>query len=313
MSPRKLVALAAAGVAIAGTAVVVVLAAAGDGEPPSAPLEADAVVLRTEITPARLLSGDRTTAIVELTVDTGRGDPAKIEVAPVFRPFYRVGAVTVERAELGSRLVARYRYPIQCVVRACAPGASTGPLALPIGLVRYTPREGDVVSLPLEWPQVEIVSRLSADELRAVQLAPADLSAVQDLDAVPEPGFRGGPALYGWLFVGLAAVLLLAVGGTVAWRLWPRGERVVPLETRPAVPPLRAALDGVESSLADDDVEPRRAALEELARQLAGEGDEELAREARRLAWSRSGPEADRVRTLLARAAARGERPAEAG
>jgi hypothetical protein len=308
---RAILAALALGVAVAAVVAIVVLAAGRESAPSAPPPGGDAVELRTEITPSRMLAGDQATAVVELTVDTRRVDPAKIEVATVFRPFYRVGDIAIERDELGDRLVVRYRYPIQCVVRACAPGASPEPLTLPIGLVRYTPREGDVVSLPLEWAPVQILSRLTPDDFRAIQFAPADLAADQDLDAVPAPAFRGGPLLLGWLFVGLAAVIVLAVGGFVAWRTWPRGERGVAAEAVPALPPLQAALDGVEASLDEND-ERRRAALGELARRLVEAGDDELGREARRLAWSRSGPEPDRVRALLSRADAHRDGCAEA-
>lgn len=312
MRRRALLAALAAILSVAAVAVAVALAVSG-GDAPAVPPSADAAVeLRTSVTPARLFFGDVATAVVELAIDVRRVDPAKIEIGAVFRPFYRAGNVTVERAELGDRLVVRYRYPLQCVVRACAPGPTGRLLQLPIGLVRYAPREGDVVSLPLEFPPVEIVTRLTEEDVRAIQFAPSELSADQALDSVPRPEARAGDRLIGWLLVGGACAIVLGIGGSLAMRLWPRAETEMPVESRASRPPLDVALDAVLASLEEGE-ERRRAALAGLARQLAKTGDDELGREARRLAWSRSGPELDRIRNLLARVGSRRGRSVEAG
>lgn len=296
MSRHVALALAALAAGLAGAAVVVAVAATRGAQPRLAPPAGDAVQVATALEPGRILFGDRVTAVVEVTVDRRRVDPSRIEVAAFFRPFYRNGAVRTERTELGDTLVVRYRYPIQCVVRACAVSGEERAFTLPVGLVRYTPREGDVVSLPLTWPALQVASRLSPGELAAMAGSPSLLAADADLESLPPLGGRDG-TLLGWLFAGFAALLALVLGAAAGLRLRPaRLPRV--REPEVALAPLPAAIAAARRSL-DRDEDERRAALDLLARRLDEAGEPEHAREARRLAWSQTGPERPRVEALL--------------
>lgn len=284
--------------AVAAVVAVVVLAVSGGQAPELAPPPGDPVALATSVTPHRLFPGDVASAVVEVTVDNARVDPAKVEVAAVFRPFYRAGAVVLERSELGQTTILRFRYRLQCVVRACAPGRLAEPVDLPIGLVRYAPREGAVVSLPLDWPPIELVTRLEAGDFRSIAASPSALAGeVERSLASASP--RGGPLLLGWLLVGAGAILLLAVAGMLGRALWPAPAAGAQEEEVEILGPLEAAIGAAEASLTGTE-EGRRAAFAELARRLTESDREAMSVEARRLAWSAEGPSDADARSLLA-------------
>ncbi len=291
---RVLLALGA--LATVGGVVALVLIAADDPEPELAPPAADPVVMEATVTPTRYEFGDRLVAQMELLVDSTRVDPASVVPAVFFRPFRRIGPIDTERRDLGSTTVLRFDYHIQCVDRACVPRAAERAIELPLGLVRYSPREGDVVTLPVEWPSVEVSSSLSSGVRGDVALRPATLAADAQTDTLPPLHFRGGSGLLGWLLVGAAAAIVLALGGWVAWRAWPRRTAVRSVE--PEQPPLEAALERVDHALAVGGEDERRAALDVLARRLDEAGQGGLAGDARRLAWSEPGPQPDLAAAL---------------
>jgi hypothetical protein len=285
--------------AVGGAVALVVIAAGGGAEPRVAPPAGDPVEMETSVTPSHYLFGDALLAEVRLSIDRTRVDPATVVSVPVFRPFQRVGAVEIEREDLGDRSILHFRYPLQCVARGCVPDGDEKVLDLPLGFVRYTPRQGDNVTLPLSFPSVTVETRLSDDVRRDIEARPATLAAQAPPDELPELPFRGGPSLLGWLLVGAAAAILLAVGGWLAWRLWPRRVAAEPMVTAAPLPPVPAALALVEGALAGGEPE-RRIALDELARRLRDYGETELADEATRLAWSEDGPQRDSAAQLAA-------------
>jgi hypothetical protein len=272
--------------------------ASDDPQARVAPPGGDPVALETTVSPSRYMFGDRLLAEVELTIDSTRVDPDSVVAAVPFRPFRRIGPIETERLDLGRTTVLRFDYHIQCVDRACVPRAAERAFDLPIGLVRYSPREGDVVTLPVSWPQIEVASQLSSIIRGDGLVRPSSLSAQVETDNLPPLSFRGGPHLLGWLLIGAAAALLLGLGGWLAWRLWPR-QAVQTRVEEPEQRPLEAALVRVEHALLRGDEDERRASLDVLARGLSQAGEPELARDARRLAWSEPGPQMDRAAELV--------------
>ena len=149
---RALVLGVVVAVALGAVAAFVAFGLSRDGAVPSVASPAgDPVVVGTVIQPSAGLAGDRLTADLTVTVDRTRVDPSSVEVGAFFRPFQRVEPTAVERTDVGETTVIRFRYPIQCIARGCAVDATERTFELPIGIVRYTVRGGDVVSLPLEW------------------------------------------------------------------------------------------------------------------------------------------------------------------
>jgi hypothetical protein len=287
--------------AAVGGVVALVVLASGDREVQVAPPTGDPVVMDVSVSPSRYAFGERLVAEIELVIDSTRVDPGSVVTAAVFRPFRRLGPRESERLDLGRTTVLRFHYLIQCVDRACVPGAAERVIELPLGFVRYSPRQGDVVTLPLEWPTVEVASDLSPGVRSDVDLRPSALVAQAQADELPPLRMRGGSQLLGWLLVGAAALIVLAVGGWLAWRLWPR--RSVPVVSEePEQRPLEVALARIDRALANGGDEERRAALDVLARRLGQAGEIDLAGDARRLAWSEAGPQPDLVEALASAA-----------
>jgi hypothetical protein len=170
-------------------------------------------------------------------------------------------------------------------------------VTLPIGLVRFTPRQGDVVSLPLTWPDVSIATRLSAEQERELRDRPGALLLDGATSDAPRVAYGTSPTLVGWLMAGAAALIVLVLGGLAVRKLAIRRERPAAAEPAvPVLPPLEAALDAVGGAEAEPD---RRTALDELARLLADAERPALSRDARRLAWSQGGPQVADVEQLV--------------
>ena len=290
------VAIIAAVAAIAGIGAIVALGLTRGGSAPSvAPPSGDPVEVTTAVEPSPALAGDRLVADLTLRVDTTRVDPGAIDVGAFFRPFRQVGRTAVEQIDRGATTILHYRYPLQCIDRACSLGeASERTIDLPVGLVRYSPRDGDVVSLPLTWPGVTFSTRLSAEQRADIGSRPLALSAAQG-DQVPQLVPVGRATAIGWTLLGVAAAILLAVAVLIALSLRSLRARVRVEPEEPRGSSLASALAALED--AGDD-EGRRIALDALALRLGEAGEDRLARDARRLAWSRGGPDAAEVATL---------------
>ena len=295
---RRWLALGVGLTACAAVAAIVTLVLTGGGEPVVAPPADDPVALATSLSPERGLFGDRFLAEVELTIDTGRVDPATAKVAAFFRPFRRIGAIRVERTDLGRTTVLRYSYLIQCVDRSCAGEGGDRTFTLPQGLVQYVSREGGSESLELSFPAVSVGSRLSPEALRDIRAQPSALQPRAG-SALPPISYSGSPAVLGWLLVGAGALIVLALGALLASRVRATSAAAVTAEAGALeASALGEALTLVEQALDGDD-EDRRAALDELALELDRAGLPDLSRDARRLAWSRSGPEPGVTATLV--------------
>ncbi len=296
----RLLPLAAVTAALAGVAAIVAIALLGGSDDRLVPPGGEPVAITTSITPERALFGDRLDASLSVTIDATRVDPATVEVAAFFRPFRRVGPIERTRTDLGDTVVLEYAYPIQCVDRGCVPAGGAEALELPVGVVRYAARGEPIASLPVTWPAVSLASRLSAEQLAALRAQPEELALDGDVDDPPPVAYGITPPVLGWLLVAVGALAVLAAGCWLAWRLRApaRAEKRTDAPA-PELPPLAAAVEGVERALGDGDEAARRAALDSLALELGRTGQAELARGARRLAWSRAVPDGAAASQLL--------------
>jgi hypothetical protein len=143
------------------------------------------------------------------------------------------------------------------------------------------------------WPAVSIASR----RLVRFQVRPLLAAHLRPLPAMTyrvRPGVLAAAALAGSI-----ALLLLAVGLLVPAlprRLGVRRPAWLKRRVRPLTP-LEQALARVRAAAANGGEDERRA-LEQLAVELAGTGEGDLARNARRLAWSPQRPPADGIEEL---------------
>jgi hypothetical protein len=287
---RRVVALAVGALALGG-AVAAVVAGLRAGGDPSLPAPAgEAVVLTATVTPARHLFGDSVTAELTLTVDEALVTPESIRFSPRFGPYRQRGRAETTRRDLGSTTVITYRYTLQCIDRACAPGGDEKELELPFSVLRYAHRELLGVIESVTWPPITVVSRFEPGDLEdpRLEVAPGDIAPA---------GFRADPSVLGWLLVGLAAALLLAVAAFAARKLWRSAPLPAVAPEAPAGPPLLVTLELIEAALEAGE-EERRTALDELARVLEGAGHADLARLVRRLAWSKRSPVAEEMREV---------------
>ena len=293
MSWRRLLAvgLVAAG---ACAAAAIVAAAIVGGSDLSVPAPARPVVAVAQISPQEHYPGDEVTATLDLSVNRALVDPADIEVQAGFRPYTRVAPVEIERTEAGEAVLVRYVYRLQCLDRACIMSAGTGPSSFAPAVVRYPDAVVGQATIAADWPPVTMSTRITAEDLSE----PSFRTAAEPV----APSYGIAPGLLGWLLAGGAAALVLVVSALTARRLW----RAAPAPS--AIPEAGTADESLQAALAEvgrtrtgeSDEDERRIALDTLARRLERDGSPELARDARRLAWSRASPEGKPLDDLCA-------------
>lgn len=276
-------------------------AAAADPVPP---VEAAGV-----LTPQILLFGDTLSARVDVTVDTARVDPDSVRVRADFAPWELVQPpVRAQRNGLGTAYVS-VTFVLRCLTSPCVPPRDTAPLDFDPALVTYA---GDG-RLDVTWPRLVVHSRIPDRGVAVGAAGGARRGAPQfpwqaDVVSLPAVSYRLPPgALLGLLLA--AGVLVALTGAWLAYRALPeRRAAPEPLPApppEPPLPPLERALVLLEDPYPEDGAADRRRALELVAEALAGR-DEELAANARALAWSEHVPPppltsglATRARTAL--------------
>ena len=243
----------------------------------------------TTVEPRGALVGDRVTATALVVVDADRIDPRSVRLDTRFAPFAVVGTTRTVDTGIGDAAFVRYRYSLQCLTVDCLTAMEVvregKTLSRPIPLRDATlvarTREGSTERVAVEWPSVNLRSRIDQRDIDLVATAPA---------AFRTPGitYRVSPTLVGWMTVGLAIGLILVGAWLIALAV--RGKRAV---RRLRIPD---HLSGVDRALAlldfareSGDVEGERRALERLAAELRDDGDLDGSEAARRLAWSREG------------------------
>jgi hypothetical protein len=291
MRLARIVVLVLAAVAVGAVAGLLVLER-GDGEQSERFGLGRTLQIRTSLEPRVHLFGDPVTAHVDLLFDQSRVEPNSIVVDAVFRPYERIGRERRENSDVGDTVRMRISYALQCLARACAPGAPRREIRFPPVRVLYLladvrSRANDIA----EWPPVDVASRLGPFDIQ---------EASWRADTEPPPvTYAVSP---GWLAAGLggASLALLLAAALLAWRLLERRRdadaEAVPLQARP---PLERALEHVRLAAANGDVPDRRRALERLARELDRVQADGLALRARRLAWSAGRPEREHVERLV--------------
>jgi hypothetical protein len=224
---------------------------------------------------------DPVTANVEAIVPTEQVDPAALEVAPQFAP-YRI--VSRSRSESSSRgmTTVRWRFRLMCLREACRPQPGEARVFdFPPVRISFRRRDGVPRVRRQEWHALRSVSRL--DEVEAAR---------ERLSARPHPlppvTYRVSPdRLSNGLL--LAAALLALLGAALIWRTF-SGFVVDSLFARKLarLGDVRRHLAVLRAAVARSDDEGQRKALDALSTSLGenGNGTDELAVGARRLAWS---------------------------
>jgi hypothetical protein len=244
-----------------------------------------AATASTAVSPAFPSFADRVTADVSVLVDPRRVDPHSVRVDARFTPYRALGSPQRSESASGSSTLVRYRYIIDCLVRECLP---RNPFVFPRARVRYRGQEAG--ELTAVWPQVLVVPRVQAEDLKLKQMR-------DGLRPLPRPSYRVSPVGLELALGGAAVLLVLGAGGLVI-RTRPRRAPASVPETNGALSPLETALVLVRQAASRDDAVMQRKALERLASELRRAGLPGLARSARRLAWSQREPRARSTNAL---------------
>jgi hypothetical protein len=293
----------------AGLALVVVVAAGcggGGGEESPAVPKFRAIGVSRSFEPKAAFWGQPVTAHVDVVVDHRKLDPARIRIVPKTFPYRPYTELSVSRRDSGNYTRLSYELAMRCLYYACLPKRIDYPGIIPYRdqavsrlqawHVYYddpkTHKPRHVVRV--YWPTLERVSNL---DLTDVQVTFQQSPGRVNLTLLPQVTYRLPPPLLAALIL-LVAAALLVFPAWVAVR-WLQSRRPPPPPPEPPLPPLERALRLVERARDRVDGEDRRQALEELAFRLDEAGRDELARSARRLAWSSPSPSPDSADELV--------------
>jgi hypothetical protein len=293
----KAAALAVA-IALGAVAFVVLVGRGWLREEPN-PLEGrTAVTLSRSLSPQSLLVGDRLTARLDVLVNREAADRESVRVEADFEP-YRILETERSESDSGGSARVRFVYRLVCLTEECLPEEARRTFAFGDARVTYRTSAGRTEALAVEWPTVEVASRLSDAERERPR--PRWKAAVRPL---PAASYRLDPDLLAALLLGAAALALLAGGALMANQVRPVVERARRAALRRLrarrreAPPLVRALVLIRQARASGGPVEQRKALERLARELRGQGEDRLAADAAALAWSPGAPQPGRIDEL---------------
>ena len=286
-------------------AAALVLALPGNADATRA--QSHDLVARVRLAPQSVLFGDLVTATVDVVVDRTRVDPRDVSVRTTLLPYRQLGRVLGSRTNVGNLTELRTTTRLDCLQPSCALPAARLRIKFPPALVFYRLRSGGPVRrVNIRWPPLVVDSRLDAQAVAQSKLLAFGAPWRADVATMPRVSYRADPALLEWGLLAVGVLLLAGGAGLVAVGVG-RGGALSTLLARRArpLPPLEHALAQVELAQRDGS-DARRRALELLARELRSSGADELAVDARELAWAEPGPDdgmtaelAVRVRNLI--------------
>jgi hypothetical protein len=314
-------ALAVLGLAALGAAALLVIAflllgrPGADGETAS-PIPADPiprVQVRAQLTPRSVLFGDTVTARLDVTLNQDRIDPESVRVVTDFAPWRAIGPPERTRRDGKESTHLRTTFVLRCLASVCMPPDEALPYELEPATVTYDALGAQAPSglrAVARWPTLVVNTRLdaSADVPRPRPGFPARGGSPfaspwrADLISMPPVSYRVDPETARIpLFAGAGVFAVLGLGLAYLGRPRRRPEpepEPVPVEPEPQVTPLEQALALLEDSSTTDGAADRRRALELVAAELRGRGNDHLADLARGLAWSRQTPAHERTSGL---------------
>jgi hypothetical protein len=237
-----------------------------------------------EITPRTSLFGDPLNARIVASVDRRRIDPDELELRARLAPYERISPIEIARRDVGYQTQLVYTFRIRCNEFACLPrGGSLGGDSR----TEFKLPPARLGSLVVRWPTLEVASRINQSELQAFRYRAT-------LTPVPKASRRVAPPALAAAAFSASALLALLASGLIGRAALRRRRWRPELE----LPPVERALLLLSWTR---DGEDRRRALELLAAALDDEGRRDLARAARRLAWSDASPTPQDADELAAR------------
>jgi hypothetical protein len=275
------------------------------------PLPVPRIQVRTFLTPRTVLFGDTVTARVDVALDRNRVDPDSVRVATDFAPWHAVTRPERTRRDGKTTTHLRTTFVLRCLASVCMPPGRALPYSLEPATITYDAFGAQAASrlkrVAARWPTLVVNTRLDArPSPRTAGGFPRGGSPFAspwraDLSSMPSVSYRVAPETARIpLFAG--AAVFAGLGLVLAYVGRPRRRREpvrVPVEPpEPQLTPLEHALLLLEDPSTADGAADRRRALELVAAELRGRGNDELADAARRLAWSSQTPAHERTSDL---------------
>ena len=311
-------ALALLGLAVLVTATVLLVALLGWGREgkdagPLVPVPPDpspAIQARAVLSPRNVHFGDTVRAQVDVTLDREKIDADSVRIATDFAPWAPIAEPQRVRREGETTAHLRTIWDLRCLASACLPPAQALPVTLEAATVTYDrlrPERASGEQLSAQWPRLVSHTRLSPSDLEPAQAgsgsSPFESPWRADMVSMPAVSYRFDPeAARIPLYAAAGVFVLLGLGLAYLGRPRRRPAPVVDERPAPVLTPLEQALALLEDAVAVNGATDRRRALELVAAELAGTGNDDLAHAARRLAWSRQVPAVDTTTPLAEQA-----------
>ena len=288
-----------AGVAVLLVAVLV-WGRGGEEPGPLVPIPPDpvpAIQASATLMPRNVHFGDTVRAQVDVTLNRARIDAGSVRIATDFAPWAQIAEPERTRRDGKTTTHLRTTWVLRCLASACLPPA--GPLTVrPIpATVTYDtvgPEAASGKRLSARWPRLVAHTRLDASDLEPQPgsgSSPFESPWRADMVSMPPVSYRVEPETARIpLYAAAGVFALLGLGLAFVGRPRPRPRPVAEAPPPPVLTPLEQALAVLEDPVAANGAADRRRALELVAAELAGRGNDDLAHAARRLAWSRQVP-----------------------
>jgi hypothetical protein len=282
--------------------LVVVLGWGRDGKdagPPVAipPDPSPAIQARAVLTPRSVRFGDTVRAQVDVTLDRTKIEADSVRIATDFAPWAPIAEPQRVRREGKTTTHLRTTWTLRCLASACLPPARALPVTLEAATVTYDrlrPERASGEQLTAQWPRLVSHSRLNPSDLDpqfGSGRSPFESPWRADMVSMPPASYRFDPEVARIPLYAAAGVFgLLALGLAYLGRPRRRPAALVAERPAPVLTPLEQALALLEDPVTANGATDRRRALELVAAELAGRGNDDLAHAARRLAWSRQVP-----------------------
>jgi hypothetical protein len=299
--------------ALAGLTVLVIglliWGRGGSDETFETPIPADpapAIQANAALLPRNVGFGDTVTARVDVALDRRRVDADSVRVATDFAPWTQIADPEQVRRDGEGTTHLRTTWRLRCLASACLPPAQSLRTPLTPITVTYDTLGANAASgrqLTEEWPVLTVNTRLEdpGGIPPASAGSPFETPWRADMVTMPPVTYRVEPETARIpLFAGAVAFALLGLALAYLGRPRRRAKPVVVVEEPPApvLTPLEQALAVLEDAMAANGAADRRRALELVAAELDGSGNDDLAGLARSLAWSKPIPAVDRTTPL---------------
>jgi hypothetical protein len=300
---RSLTLLGLAVLAAATVLLVAVLVWGRGGEDagplvPIRPDPAPAIQASAALTPRNVHFGDTVRAQVDVTLNRARIDAGSVRIATDFAPWAPVAEPERTRRDGETTTHLRTTWVLRCLASACLPPGRALTAELTPATVTYDalgPEAAAGKRLSARWPRLVAHTRLDVSDLEPPQSgggrSPFESPWRADMVSMPPVSYRVEPETARIaLYAGAGAFALLGLGLAFVGRPRRRPAPVAEAPPPPVLTPLEQALAVLEDPVAANGAADRRRALELVAAELAGRGNDDLAHAARRLAWSRQVP-----------------------